>query len=139
MMHEARGAASTDAAADAKKGNGCRKDAWQLLLEHVVSSLEDSKAEDITVIELDPAAALADAMVIASGRSARHVAAVAERLLEDLRKIGYRHVEVEGLDNAEWVLVDLGDVIVHIFQPAVRELYNLEKLWSPAAPRQEQD
>ncbi len=136
MMHEASGAASANAATDAKQGN-CRTSSWQLLLDHVIASLEDSKAEDITVIELDPAAALADAMVIASGRSARHVSAVAERLLDDLRKHGYRNVSVEGLENAEWVLVDLGDVIVHIFQPAVRELYNLEKLWSPAARHQD--
>ncbi len=110
---------------------------WQKLPDIVISSLEDSKAEDITTISLDPAAALADAMIVASGRSARHVSAIAERLRDDLRKQGVRGFSVEGLENADWVLVDLGDVIVHIFRPEIRELYNLEKLWSPHAPRQE--
>ena len=103
----------------------------------IVSSLENSKAEDIVAIPLDPAAALADVMIIASGRSSRHVSAIAERLIDDLRKAGWRDYSVEGLETADWVLLDLGDVIVHIFRPEVRALYNLEKLWSPHAPRQE--
>ncbi len=139
MMHDAPQATTAPrVAASSKRSDPGQGDAWQTLLKQIGTSLEDSKAENVVVIELDPAAALADAMVIASGRSARHVGAVAERLLDDLRKSGRRPVSVEGLENAEWVLVDFGDVIVHIFQPAARELYNLEKLWSPAAPRQEQ-
>ena len=103
----------------------------------VISSLENSKAEDIVTIPLDPAAALADVMIIASGRSSRHVSAIADRLMDDLQKAGWRNFSVEGLETADWVLLDLGDVIVHVFRPEVRELYNLEKLWSPHAPRQE--
>ena len=137
MMHDAPPAARADSmASSAENGAECRPGSWRVLLEKIITSLENSKAEDIVVIELDPAAALADAMVIASGRSARHVAAVAERLLDDLRKTGHRPASVEGQDNAEWVLVDFGDIIVHIFQPAMREMYQLEKLWSPHAPRQ---
>ncbi len=106
------------------------------LMQVILNSLEDSKAEDIVTIPLEPGAALADAMVIASGRSSRHVAAIADRLLDDMRKAGFRRFSVEGLENADWVLVDAGDVIIHIFRPEVREFYNLEKLWSPHAPRE---
>ena len=104
-------------------------------MKNILDSLEDSKAEDIVTIDLEPSAALADAMVIASGRSNRHVAAIAEHLLEDLRKSGFRDYSVEGQANSDWVLVDTGDVIVHIFRPEVRAFYNLEKLWSPHAPK----
>ena len=107
------------------------------LMNTIISSLEDSKAEDITSIPLDEAAALADTMIIASGRSNRHVAAIADHLLRALKTSGVKGMAVEGLDNADWVLVDTGDVIVHIFRPEVREFYNLEKLWSPHAPKQD--
>ncbi len=103
------------------------------LMNVILSSLEDSKAEDVVTIPLEPGAALADAMIIASGRSNRHVAAIAEHLMEDMKKAGFRQFSVEGLEHADWVLVDAGDVIVHIFRPEVREFYNLEKLWAPHA------
>ena len=71
-------------------------------------------------------------MLIASGRSARHVAAVAEHLGQNLRDAGFRQYQIEGLPAADWVLIDAGDVIVHLFRPEVRSFYNLEKMWSPA-------
>lgn len=123
-------------AADAGSNEAGETGDSQALMQVILNSLEDSKAEDIVTIPLEPGAALADAMVIASGRSSRHVAAIADRLLDDMRKAGFRRFSVEGLENADWVLVDAGDVIVHIFRPEVREFYNLEKLWSPHAPRE---
>jgi ribosome-associated protein len=74
--------------------------------------------------------------VIASGRSNRHVAAIAEQLVEKLKAGGATDLKIEGLPHCDWVLVDAGDVIVHIFRPEVRSFYNLEKLWSPDAPRE---
>ncbi len=137
MAHEPTSAALHAAAGVEKEGGEePRSLGPEQLLDLVITSLENSKAEDIVTLELDPGAALADAMVVASGRSARHVAAIAERLMDDLRKAGFRNYSVEGLENADWVLIDLGDIIVHVFRPEVRELYNLEKLWSPHAPKQ---
>jgi len=103
----------------------------------VLGSLEDSKGEDIAPIDLTGKSALADCMVIATGRSQRHVTAIADRLLEDLKKAGGDHIRVEGLRGGDWVLIDAGDVIVHIFRPELRAFYNLEKMWRaehPAAP-----
>ncbi len=136
MVHDFPQAASVSADNDGQQAEEPRSRDWRALLDIITTSLENSKAEDISTIELDPAAALADAMVVASGRSSRHVAAVAERLMDDLRKQGIRGYSVEGTETADWVLIDLGDVIVHIFRPEIRDLYNLEKLWSPHAPRQ---
>ncbi len=137
MVHEPTSAAAPAATGgDKEGGEESRRSGPEALLDLVITSLENSKAEDIVTLELDPAAALADAMVVASGRSARHVSAIAERLLDDLRKAGYRNYSVEGLESADWVLIDLGDIIVHVFRPEVRALYNLEKLWSPHAPKQ---
>ncbi len=104
------------------------------LLKTVIKNLEDAKAEDIVTLALDGKAALADQMVIASGRSNRHVAAIAEQLGEKLKKAGFKGLKVEGLPHCDWVLIDAGDVIVHIFRPEVRSFYNLEKLWSADAP-----
>ncbi len=76
-------------------------------------------------------------MVVASGRSQRHVASIAERLVTDLKEAGGKHLRVEGMQSADWVLIDAGDVIVHVFRPEVRTFYNLEKMWRadhPAAP-----
>jgi ribosome-associated protein len=100
------------------------------VLKIALASLEDSKAEDITSIDIQGKSALADHMVIASGRSQRHVAAMSDHLLRALKDAGYGNVRVEGLPAADWVLVDAGDIIVHIFRPEVREFYNLEKMWS---------
>ena len=103
----------------------------------VLESLEEAKAEDIVPINIIGKSSLGDHMVVASGRSPRHVSAIAERLLEDLKKAGGRSFHVEGLPHADWVLIDAGDVIVHVFRPEVRTFYNLEKMWladHPAAP-----
>ena len=103
----------------------------------VVNSLEDDKAQAITVIDLAGKSTLADFMVIASGTSARHLAAVSDHLVERLKAGGAPKAVVDGKDQGDWVLIDAGDVIVHLFRPEVREFYNLEKLWnagSTAAP-----
>jgi ribosome-associated protein len=104
------------------------------LLKTVLAQLEDAKAENIVTIDLHGKAALADRMVVASGRSNRHVGAIADQLAVKLREAGQRDIKIEGLPHADWVLVDAGDVIVHIFRPEVRSFYNIEKLWSDQAP-----
>jgi ribosome-associated protein len=76
---------------------------------------------------------MADAMIVASGRSARHVSALADHVARKLKEAGASQVRIEGLPNADWVLIDAGDVIVHIFRPEVREFYNLERIWGPDA------
>lgn len=95
----------------------------------VLASLENSKAENIVSIDIQGKSSLGDYMVVASGRSHRHVAAVAEHLLKALKDAGLGNARVEGLAGADWVLIDTGDVIVHVFRPEVREFYNLEKMW----------
>ena len=96
----------------------------------VLKSLDDSKAEDLVSIDMMGKSALADHMVIASGRSHRHVSALADHLLRDLKTVGVKSPKVEGLQNGDWVLIDTGDLIVHIFRPEVRSFYNIEKMWS---------
>lgn len=98
-------------------------------LKTVLASLEDSKAENIVPIDIQGKSSLGDYMVVASGRSHRHVAAVADNLLKALKDGGYGNARVEGLASADWVLIDSGDIIVHVFRPEVREFYNLEKMW----------
>ncbi|MCI5077656.1 ribosome silencing factor [Oricola sp.] len=94
-----------------------------------MESLDDSKAEDIVSINIQGKSAMADYMVIASGRSHRHVGAVADHLLRALKEAGLGTAKVEGLSAADWVLIDAGDVIVHVFRPEVRDFYALEKIW----------
>lgn len=96
----------------------------------VLASLDASKAEDIVSLDIKGKSALADHMVIASGRSHRHVGAVADHLLRALKGAGFGAARVEGLSGADWVLIDTGDVIVHIFRPEVRAFYALEKMWA---------
>ncbi|MFM8746059.1 MAG: ribosome silencing factor [Aestuariivirga sp.] len=103
-------------------------------LDLILSQLDDAKAEQIVTIPLDSKAAVADAMVVASGRSNRHVGAIADQLVQKLKEKGYRDLRIEGMPQCDWVLVDAGDVVVHIFRPEVRSFYNLEKLWSANAP-----
>ena len=98
-------------------------------LDIVLASLDDSKAENIVSIDIRKKSSLGDYMVIASGRSNRHVAAVADHLITALKDAGLGFPRVEGLSAADWVLIDAGDVIVHVFRPEVREFYNLEKMW----------
>ena len=102
----------------------------------VLLSLEDSKAENTASIDIRGKSPLCDFMVVASGRSHRHVGAIADHLLKDLKDAGLGSAKVEGLPHCDWVLVDIGDVVVHIFRPEVRDFYNLEKMWmSDQEPR----
>ncbi|WP_309082665.1 ribosome silencing factor [Chelativorans sp.] len=98
-------------------------------LETTLRSLEDSKAENIVPIDIQGKSPLADYMIVASGRSHRHVAAVADHLIRALKDAGFGNARVEGLSSADWVLIDAGDIIVHVFRPEVREFYNIEKMW----------
>jgi len=108
----------------------------QEMRDLAVAVLEDAKAQDIQVIDLAERSSFADYMVIASGTSSRQVKAMADRLVQRAKARGIRPLGVEGADEADWVLVDLADVIVHVMQPQTRAFYNLEKLWSaPPATR----
>jgi ribosome-associated protein len=100
----------------------------------VIASLEDDKAENIITIDLEGRSALCDAAVIASGRSSRHVAAVADHLARRLKEGGYGTRPVSGAATGDWVLVDAGDIIVHIFRPEVRDYYDLEGMWNVESP-----
>ena len=99
-------------------------------LQRVLSSLDDSKAEDVVTIDLRGRSPLADYMVIASGGSQRHVSALADHLLYAMKDCNKGQTRVEGLSECDWVLIDLGDIVVHLFRPETREFYNLEKMWN---------
>jgi len=116
-------------------------DAVPNLLDQVLASLDDDKAEDVVVIDLQEKSCMADYMVVASGRSSRQVATIAEHLAERMKPRLGEAPAMEGLERGDWVLVDVLDVIVHVFRPEVRSFYNLEKMWgapvkeaSPKAP-----
>lgn len=104
------------------------------LLDVVLDTLDAAKAEDVVTIDLRGKTSMGDHMVLASGRSQRHVGAVADQLIRKLKDEGYGRARVEGQPHCDWVLIDTGDVIVHIFRPEVREFYNLEKMWSADRP-----
>ena len=104
------------------------------MIDVVLQSLEDAKAEQTVSIDIAGKSSLADHMVVTSGRSNRHVSAVADQVVKALRDNGFSKPRVEGLPHADWVLVDGGDVIVHIFRPEVREFYNLERIWAGDTP-----
>jgi ribosome-associated protein len=106
-----------------------------VLLARILKSLDDDKAEDIVTIDLEGRSSLTDAFVIASGRSSRHVVSIAEHLARRLKEGGYGTRPVNGAGQGDWVLVDAGDVIVHVFRPEVRDYYDLEGMWSAGAPR----
>ena len=99
------------------------------LLDLILTSLDDDKAEDVTVIDLKGKSEMADHMVIASGRSTRQVTAISEKLVDRLKQELGLVSKVEGKDTGDWVLIDTGDVVVHVFRPEVREFYQLEKMW----------
>ena len=99
----------------------------------ILASLDDAKAEDTITIDLHGKTSISDYMVVTCGRSNRHVGAVADRVLEDLKQAGVRDARVEGMPHCDWVLIDAGDVIVHVFRPEVRAFYNLEKMWAPGS------
>jgi ribosome-associated protein len=109
------------------------------LLTRVIASLEDDKAEDIVQIDLRGKSSIADWMVVASGRSSRQVASISEKLVERLKQGHGVPCKVEGKDAGDWVLIDAGDVIVHVFRPEVRDFYQLEKMWLPARGRHGRD
>jgi ribosome-associated protein len=99
-------------------------------LRIVLARLEDIKAEDSVTIDLAGKSSIGDYMVVTSGRSNVHVAAIADNLVKDLKGAGVTGIRVEGLRQGDWVLIDAGDVIAHVFRPEVRSFYNLEKMWS---------
>jgi len=100
------------------------------MIDIVTESLDDAKAENTVAIDIRGKSSLADYMIVTSGRSHRHVSAIADQLTKALRAGGFDKPRVEGLPHCDWVLVDGGDVVVHIFRPEVREFYNIEKMWS---------
>jgi ribosome-associated protein len=96
----------------------------------ILSRLDEDKAHDIVLIDLKGKSPMADTMIVASGRSHRHVGAIADHLQRTLKEQGMGKAKVEGLPHCDWVLIDAGDVIVHLFRPEVRTFYNIEKIWS---------
>lgn len=100
----------------------------------ILAKLDDDKAQDIVLIDLKGKSPMADTMIVASGRSHRHVGALADHLLRTLKEQGLGKAKVEGLPHCDWVLIDAGDVVVHLFRPEVRSFYNIEKIWAIDAP-----
>ncbi len=105
------------------------------LLKSVLASLDDDKAEDVVTIDLRGRSDMADYMVVCSGRSSRQVTAIAEKLVDRLKTAYRRICKIEGKETGDWVLIDAGDIIVHVFRPEVREFYQIEKMWLPAPER----
>lgn len=103
-------------------------------LSLVLDMLEDAKAEETVVIDLAGKTSLADAMVVTTGRSNRHVGAISDQVIEVLKQHGHTGLRVEGQPHCDWVLIDAGDVILHVFRPDVRSFYNLEKMWGADRP-----
>ena len=106
-------------------------------LSTILHRLDDMKAEETITIDLRGKSSLADFMIVTSGRANRHVGAIAENVVKGLSESGIKGVHVEGMPNCDWVLIDSGDVVVHVFRPEIREFYNLERLWSqnPMGPQ----
>lgn len=100
----------------------------------ILSRLDDDKAEDIVLIDLKGKSPMADSMIVASGRSHRHVGALADHVLRALKDAGHGRARVEGLPHCDWVLIDAGDLVIHLFRPEVRTFYNIEKIWSVDSP-----
>ncbi len=103
-------------------------------LNLILSRLDDMKAEETITIDLRGKSSITDYMIVTSGRANRHVGAIAENVAKGLKESGIAAPHVEGLSNCDWVLIDSGDVIVHVFRPEVREFYNLEKMWTSDKP-----
>ncbi len=104
------------------------------LVRQILVWLDEAKAEDVVSIDLAGKSTIADAMMIATGRTDRHVGAIADQLQRHLKDAGCAKVKVEGMQNCDWVLIDTGDIIVHLFRPEVRDFYNLEKMWTGERP-----
>ncbi len=105
------------------------------LVQIVMAGLDDAKAEDTILIDLHGKTSIADAMIVTTGRSSTHVNAIADRVFRAIKDSGRTVPRVEGLVSGDWVLIDAGDVIVHVFRPEVRQFYNLEKMWGSDRPR----
>jgi ribosome-associated protein len=103
-------------------------------LKLILSRLDDMKAEETVTIDLRGKSSITDYMIVTTGRANRHVGAIAENVAKGLKESGIKSPHVEGLPNCDWVLIDSGDVIVHVFRPEVREFYNLEKMWTSDQP-----
>ena len=106
----------------------------EALLGHVTAWLDDAKAENVVVIDIRGKSSIGDYMVVASGRSDRHVGAIADQIHQKLKDAGFGRTRVEGQPQCDWELIDIGDIVVHVFRPEVREFYNLEKMWSAERP-----
>lgn len=113
---------------------GSVEPAGDATLALVLGVLDDSKAEDTVLIDLIGKTTLADSMIVTSGRSNRHVGSIADHVVEVLKDHGRKDLRVEGMPHCDWVLIDAGDVIVHVFRPEVRHFYNLEKMWGGDRP-----
>lgn len=105
-----------------------------LLAREIVHWLDEAKAEDIVTIDLAGKTSIGDFMIVASGRTDRHVGAIADKIQEKLKEVGAGRARIEGVETCDWVLIDTGDIILHLFRPEVRDFYNLEKMWSGDRP-----
>lgn len=131
----AQSAQETPAAAESSEGGQDRQATPSSAIETLIlSRLDDDQAQDIVFIDLKDKSSVADSMIVASGRSQRHVGAMADHLLRALKEQGFGRARVEGLPHCDWVLIDAGDLIVHLFRPEVRSFYNIEKIWSVEPP-----
>jgi len=135
----AKTSAPKAAAVAARKKAAATKDAAdrkhvKAMLKTILKSLEDDKAEDVVAIDLSNKTPMADYMVVASGRSGRHVGAVSDHLMRRLKEEGFGHARVEGMTQGDLVLIDAGDIVIHVFRPEVREFYRLEKMWAADIP-----
>ena len=122
-------AAATNNTSPTKKSKS--KESSDTLLNCIIKSLSENKAEDITTIDLRGRTSIGDFMVVASGRSTRQVSSISQKLVDILKTDLGRLSKVEGKDAGDWVLIDTGDIIVHVFRPEVREFYQIEKMWAP--------
>ena len=125
-MHEA----PASAVASLVDAQGIEEGRITAVEDLILTRLDDDKAQDVVFIDLKGKSPVADGLIVASGRSQRHVGAMANHLLRALKEAGLGKCRVEGMPNADWVLIDAGDVIVHLFRPEVRSFYNIEKIWS---------
>ena len=104
------------------------------IVKVVMDAIEDVKGRDIRTIDVTGKSSISDTLIIASGNTARQVKAIADNIVEKVKHAGVQPLGVEGEQHAEWVLVDLGDIVVHVMQPSIRDFYNLEKLWGDESP-----
>ena len=127
MAPEAREALSGTSSDEPRQSYGSLEDL-------ILNRLDDDKAEEIVLIDLRGKSPMADSMIVASGRSHRHVGALADHVMRALKEAGHGKARVEGLPHCDWVLIDAGDVVVHLFRPEVRSFYNIEKIWAVDSP-----